>query len=78
MAQEEVNIIQSILSLGLPGILLIICFLLWRALQNAINDHIETLKEIAMVRQKREEVEAFVEATKTQPSRHEITGGSGI
>lgn len=74
MAQEELNIIQQILSMGLSGILLLECWFLWRALQTEIRDHKDTLKEIAMVRQNQAQVEAFVEVAKTQPTRHESGG----
>lgn len=76
MPQEEINIIQQILSMGLPGILLIFCVILWRALVNEIRDHKETLKEIGMVRQKREEVEALAETWKNRQSVKDA--GTGI
>jgi hypothetical protein len=46
------------------------------AYKNEVNDHKDTLKEMAMVRQKQEDVKSVVETWKSR--RDVIEGGGGI
>lgn len=63
MEQELINAVSSG---GLEAVLgtLVAFLIMW--LRSEISDHKETLKEIAMVRQKQEEVAQVVEASRTK------------
>lgn len=70
---EELTIIQQLLQLGLSGILLLFLFILWRAFQERVREHIEDLQRIAAMKQQQEQIASVVETWKNKP--HE---GGGI
>lgn len=39
--------LREVLELGWPGIVLVMCWLLWRAYTNRTNEYIDALREIA-------------------------------
>ena len=75
MPQEEINIVQQILGLGLSGVLLVGIFILWRAYQQLLREYIEDLQRIAALKQQQEQIQSVVETWKNKQSGHE---GSGI
>lgn len=68
MAQDEFNIVQQVLGLGLSGVLLIGIFILWRAYQALLNQYIEDLQRIAAMKQQQEQIQSVVETWKSKPT----------
>lgn len=71
MPASELDIVNIVTNGGLQAVLAMLLVFFINAYRNEVNDHKETLKEIAMVRQKAEEVQAIVQANK-QPTNSGI------
>lgn len=65
---SELDLATLINNGGVIAILSSLLAFFINAYRNEVNDHKDTLKEIAMVRQKAEEVQAIVEANKRPTS----------
>lgn len=61
---NEIDIVSIVTNGGLQVVLAALLMFFINAYRNEVNDHKETLKEIAMVRQKQEEVATIVKANK--------------
>lgn len=64
MPTDELNIVQSILQLGLSGILLFFLLILWRAYQERIKEHIEDLQRMAGMKQQQDQIGEIVDKWK--------------
>lgn len=62
---EQLDLVSLISDGGVMVILSSLLMFFINAYRNEVNDHKETLKEIAMVREKQKEVQALVQANKT-------------
>lgn len=64
MPTDELNLVQSIVPLGLNGILLFFLLILWRAYQERIKEHIEDLQRIAAMKQQQDQIGEIVDKWK--------------
>lgn len=67
MSGTDLDIVSIVTNGGLQAVLALLLMFFINAYRNEVNDHKETLKEIAMVRQKTKDVEILAASYK-QPT----------